>query len=137
MDFWKDLAQNKEMADELLDKLSAAEEEIRAEKRAEKDKVIIEFAKSKGYEVTQEDMELAKAKAARFELSEEDAKLLAAAANYQEMTEFCVADYLCRAMWNTCMASNECFGLLNCDEALARPTYGGPANCFVLNQSHR
>ena len=132
MDFWKDLSENKDMAEELLQELSSAEEEIRTKKCIEKDKAIIEFARSKGYEITEEDMELAKAKAVKLEMSDEDLKLLAAGASDKEMREYCIADYLCRVAWNTCLASNECSdNYTTCKTALRKPTWSGPSNCTL------
>ena len=117
MDFWKELTANKEMKNELLQILKTAE--IHSED--EKIDAILAFAKEKGYEVFEEDAELAKAKVNNIELSDEDLRKISGGATREEMLQWCAADYLCTSVWNTCAASNECGnGLWMCKEAVAR-----------------
>ena len=117
MDFWKDLADNKEMSEELRKEIEAAEK-IDA---AGKVDLIVEFAKKKGYPVDEEDVQLAKAKLAKLEMSDEELAKLSAAASDEEQREICALDYLCLFTWNNCLVSNECFFEgTTCDNAVGK-----------------
>ena len=117
MDFWKDLKTTKDMKDELIKTLKAAE--IHSED--DKIDVILAFAKEKGYEVFKEDAELAKAKINCTELSEEELLNISGGASAKEMQQWCAADYLCSTAWNSCAVSNECEGgLWMCKEAVSQ-----------------
>ena len=129
MDFWKDIIENEELKDELLQTLKNAN----IDSEAAKIDAILEFAKKKGYEVFEEDAELAKAKIVNTELSDDELIKISGGATDQEMLQWCAGDYLCNAVWNSCNVSNECYdGLWKCKEAMA---HGNCTRGFMATQA--
>ena len=116
MDFWKDIKENDELKEEFHQALKASG----AASDAEMIDAVAKFARDKGYEVLDEDIELTKAKLANIELSDEELSKISGGKDQQEMNQHCFADYLCTATWNACWFSNECFnGDWDCDSSVS------------------
>ena len=117
MDFWKDLTENKELKEELYNCLKNSG----AESETKKIDAIAKFAKEKGYEVLEEDLEIAKAKLTKGELSDDELANIVGGASPDEMQRWCAGDYLCTTAWNNCRVSNECEdGLWTCTSAMSQ-----------------